>query len=219
MLAHHHSHKRNLRWVVLILTGTFITEYLGSVWANSQVLRADAFHMLSDVVAIVVSLIAIQIATRPNSDRYPFVLRRAEVFAALLNGLSLCVIVFEILREGLEAIHLQQSPASGLMMMVSLFAMVVNGFCVWIMHRADHAPGCTHGHNHSSNHSHGLNIRSAQLHLMGDLLGSMAAFAAAVIIRLGGPPFVDVIAAFAVAGILTWGAMRLLRASIRALLS
>jgi cobalt-zinc-cadmium efflux system protein len=172
--------------------------------------------MLSDVAAIMISLAAIHIATRPDAHKLPLLFRRAEVFAALINGLGLCGIVIEIVREGIEALSQKREPIGGLMMGVSLFAIATNSFCIWILHRG-HSHHHGRGHDHTKGHQ--LNIHSARLHLLGDMFGSIAAFIAAVVIRLGGPTNVDVIAAFVVAAILALGAFNLLRDSIRILIA
>jgi cation diffusion facilitator family transporter len=150
-----------------------------------------------DVLALGVSLGAMRLATTHPSSRFTFGLRRAEPLAAIVNGALVLAVAAEIVRDA------------------------VNCFSAWVLHGAMHVPGHSHGHAHHHQgdegeghaHDHGahLNLRGAWLHLLGDALGSVAAFVAGLLIRLGVTPLVDPIASLLVVVILLIGAMRLLR--------
>jgi cation diffusion facilitator family transporter len=236
--------------IVLVLIGAFFfVELIGAKIARSDVLEADAFHLLMDVFAIAISLFAMRVASRKPTSRFTFGLRRAEPLAALTNGVLVLGVAVELVRDAIEHLGTSTMPRSGVMLIVATAALVVNGINAWLLHGAmghghghhHHGHG-HHGHGHSghqhshSEHSHSehehehehgheedrelalerergrqLNLRGAWLHLLGDALGSLAAFIAGLAIRFGAPPIVDPIASFFVVAILVVGALRLLR--------
>lgn len=253
-------------WMVLLLIGAFfVVELVGAKIARSDVLEADAFHLLMDVLAIAISLFAMRVASRQPSSRFTFGLRRAEPLAALTNGIMVLGVAIELVRDAVEHLgsgHAAEGlvPFGGamiqrttLMLGIASAALVVNGLNAWLLHGAmghdHHGHGHAHGHHHHG-HAHGhdhhdhdhdhhhhdhdddhrhheldsrstpeevverghqLNLRGAWLHLVGDALGSLAAFVAGLAIRLGAPAFVDPLASFFVVAILVIGAFRLLR--------
>jgi cation diffusion facilitator family transporter len=212
--------------IVLVLIGAFFfVELIGAKIARSDVLEADAYHLLMDVFAIAISLGAMRIAGRAPSERFTFGLRRAEPLAALANGVLVLAVAVELVRDAIEHLGHSSTPRSGLMLAIATAALVVNALNAWLLHGAmghhGHSHG-HHGHSHHHDHAHGgehehidrghqLNMRGAWLHLLGDALGSFAAFVAGLAIRVGAPSFVDPIASFVVVAILVVGALRLLR--------
>lgn len=216
--------------MVLVMLGLFfVVELAGAKLAKSDVLEADAYHLLMDVFAIAISLGAIRLAKRAPSERFTFGLRRAEPLAALANGVLVLGLAVELVRDALEHLGTTAVPKTGLMLVVATAALVVNGLNAWLLHGAMHGH---HGHGHGEHHDHDhdhehhdhdheahghvdhghqLNLRGAWLHLLGDALGSVAAFVAGLVIRFGGPPVVDPIASLVVVAILVIGALRLLR--------
>lgn len=255
---------RRLLVVLVVIALFFVFELMGAKAAQSDVLEADAFHLLMDVFALGISLGAMRIASsRPNA-RFTFGLRRAESLAALVNGVLVIGVCIELVRDAIEDLGSHRMPKSGLMLIVASAALVVNGLSAWLLHgvmglhghghghdhghshghahgKHDHAHrDCGHDHDHAGHdhahhdhghdhahhdhadgdedegehpaaHAHHLNLRGAWLHLMGDALGSLAAFAAGLAIRMGAPPIVDPLASFLVVAILLVGAYRLLR--------
>lgn len=227
--------------IVLVLVGAFFfVELAGARIARSDVLEADAFHLLMDVFAIAISLVAMRVASRKPNARFTFGLRRAEPLAALTNGVLVLGVALELVRDAIEHLSQTSEPRSGVMLLVASAALLVNGINAWLLHGVlghGHAHGHAHDHHHEhahEGHAHGdhgddhdhahahedegtaarghqLNLRGAWLHLLGDALGSFAAFAAGLAIRLGAPPIVDPIASFLVVAILVVGALRLLR--------
>lgn len=252
---------------VLIVTSAFCgIKLFGASMAKSTVLHADALHLVLDIGALSMALLAMRIASRPPTERYPFGLRRIEPLAALANGLLVLVASGYIVQEGLESMRGGNEPVPAIMMGVSVVALLINGASAYLLHgamghgvgspaHAHHAHGpvetsdpparCAHGpHDHAADHDHdhahdraaapvsaaphahthhghadhSLNLRGALLHLVGDTLGALAAFATAVAIWLGAPRIVDPLASFLVAAILFVAAMRLLRDALRVLL-
>lgn len=232
---------RRLKMVLGLVGSFFVLELIGALWAESVVLQADALHLLMDVLALGVSLLAMRLAVRRPTPRYTYGLRRAEPVAAIFSGLLVLATTAGIVFEGVEALHGNASPRAGIMLAVALMALGVNGLSAWLLHDAiGHAHAHAHdpdnpddhggddGHDHGSGTSahahdrpaprrqgkargHALNLRGAWLHLMGDALGAIAAIGAALVIRFGGSPAADPIASFVVAAILLFGSLRLLR--------
>jgi cobalt-zinc-cadmium efflux system protein len=221
---------RRLKMVLGLVGGFFVLELTGAFWAESVVLQADALHLLMDVLALGVSLLAMRLAVRRPTPRFTYGLRRAEPVAAIFSALLVLATTAGIVFEGVEALKGRATPRAGIMLAVALMALVVNGLSAWLLHDAiGHAHGHAHdpdnpddheeGHEHEQKHEqtgkkaqgHALNLRGAWLHLMGDALGAIAAIAAALVIRFGGSGAADPIASFVVAGILLFGSVRLLR--------
>lgn len=220
--------------IVLCMIGAFFfVELIGARIAKSDVLQADAFHLLMDVFALAISLAAMRVASRKPNDRFTYGLRRAEPLAALTNGVLVLGVVAELTRDGIE--HLRgnsEGPQTTLMVGLAIAALIVNGINAWLLHGAmghgHHGHGHHHHHHGDAHHGHAehdhdhdahgavthgntLNLRGAWLHLLGDALGSAAAFLAGIAIKLGAPAIVDPIASFVVVAILFIGAIRLLR--------
>jgi cobalt-zinc-cadmium efflux system protein len=124
-----------------------------------------------------------------------------------------------IVAEGVEALRGRPAPRAGVMLVVALAALFVNGFSAWLLHGVigrtsseseDTSSASVHNReHHRHSHGHALNLRGASLHLMGDTLGALAAVAAALVVRFGGHPAADPIAGFAVAAILLVASTRL----------
>lgn len=218
--------------VLALVGGFFVLELGGALWAESVVLQADAAHLLMDVLALGMSLLAMRLAVRRPTARFTFGLRRAEPVAAIFSALLVLATTAGIVVEGVEALRGQTPPRATIMLVVAVMAILVNGLSAWLLHDSighahphahdpdnpddhaeaddphDHVPSSGAGHKA---HGHALNLRGAWLHLMGDTLGGVAALVAALIIRFGGSARADPIASFAVAAILLFGSLRLLR--------
>jgi cobalt-zinc-cadmium efflux system protein len=225
--------QRRLVLVLMITTTFFVVEFVGARISKSTAIRADALHLLMDVFALLMSLLAMRVSRLPPRGRYTYGYLRAEPLAALLNALLVLGTAVEITREGIEVLRGEDRPDPSSMLIVAALALVANGVSAWLIHGAmphghhDHDHGHSHDHGHGD-HDHGakkehqhrgqeLNLRGAWLHLMGDALGALAALVAAVVIRQGGPTAVDPIAGFLVAVILLFGGLRLVRDALRVL--
>jgi cation diffusion facilitator family transporter len=221
---------RRLSVVLVVVSLFFFLELAGALAARSKVLQADALHLLMDVLALGMSLVAMRLAVRRPTARFTFGLRRAEPVAAIFNAVLVLGASIEIVRDGVEGLSAPEPPKSGLMLIVAIAALFVNGISAWLLHGAIHH-GHDHGHGHAHDHAghghgngekrgrgHHLNLRGAWLHLLGDTLGSLAALVAAIMIRSGGPAIADPIGSFVVVGILLVGAVRLIRDAVLVLL-
>lgn len=204
---------RRLAMVIALVGGFFVLELGGAILADSVVLQADALHLLMDVLALGVSLLAMHLAVRRPTPRFTYGLRRAEPVAGIFSALLVLLTTMGIVVEGVEALRGHTPPNSGIMLVVAVMALFVNGLSAWLLHDA-----IGHGHAHAKVHGHTLNLRGAWLHLLGDALGALTAIGAALFIRFGGNAAADPIASFIVAAILLVGALRLLRDALHVLL-
>ena len=211
---------RRLLTVIALVGAFFVVELGGAIVADSVVLHADALHLLMDVLALGVSALAMRLAVRRPTPRFTYGLRRAEPVAAIFSSLLVLVTTTLIVVEAIGALYGRAAPRAGVMIVVALMALLVNGLSAWLLHDALESPhghahddrhGHAHGHSHGHAQGHALNLRGAWLHLLGDTLGAFAALVAALVIRYGGHPAADPIASFVVAAILFYGSLRLLR--------
>ena len=206
--GHSHAHEhdvgpRRLR-VVLALTATFmVAEVVGGVLSNSLALLADAGHMLTDAGAIALSLFAIRFARLPANDEKSFGYYRVEILAALINGAALLVIAGLIVLEAWRRFRVPEPIEGGLMLAVASLGLMVNLVAAWLLHGAAHES---------------LNVRGAYLHVLGDLLGSVGAIAAALVVLLTGWWPADAIISVLVAVLILRSAWILVRESVDVLL-
>ncbi|MEQ8396920.1 cation diffusion facilitator family transporter [Thalassobaculum sp.] len=173
-----HSHgggaTRNESRVALgacLTAGFMLAEVIGGAISGSLALIADAAHMLTDSIALIFAWAAFRIARRPATWRHSFGLERVQVLAALLNGLSLFGIAGWIVFEAVERYGQPVPILAGPMLVIAILGLLVNVTVFYILTTADRD---------------NLNIRGAILHVMGDLLGSVAAIIAAVVIMWTG---------------------------------
>jgi cobalt-zinc-cadmium efflux system protein len=175
--AHEHHHDGDEKsasriGIAALLTGGFMgVELAGGLIAGSLALIADAGHMLSDFGSLALAWIGFRMARRPADSKRTFGFRRFPVLAAFVNGLTLFAIVVWIVVEAIMRLNNPHPIEPGLMLWVAGAGLAVNIASFAVLHGADHD---------------NLNVRGALLHVMGDLLGSVAAIAAAVIIMYTG---------------------------------
>jgi cobalt-zinc-cadmium efflux system protein len=172
--GHGHAHVANERSVALaaVLTGVFmVAEIVGGVLSGSLALLADAGHMLTDFAALSLAWLGFRLVRQPADWRRTYGFDRFSVLVAFVNGIALFAIAGWIV---LEAVHRLSSPVQvtgGLMLSVASAGLIVNIVSFLILRTGD---------------SHNLNIRAAVLHVIGDLLGSVAAVVAALVILASG---------------------------------
>ncbi|HUA79936.1 MAG TPA: cation diffusion facilitator family transporter [Dyella sp.] len=153
----------------LVLTGCMmIVEVIGGWWSGSLALVADAGHMLVDTAALMLALFAVRVARRPADARRTYGYGRMEVLAGFVNALSQFVLVGFIVYEAIERFFKPVEILSGIMFGVAVVGLLVNVIVLRSLH----------GHAHDD-----VNIGAASLHVLGDLLGSVGAVAAALLVR------------------------------------
>lgn len=202
-----HSHSDgNMRRVILalILTACFmVVEVIGGILSGSLALLADAGHMLTDTMALGLAAVAFHVSKRPADRRLTFGYHRFQILAAFVNGLSLLLIVGWILFEAVQR-FLSPAEVQGQMMLVVAGAgLVVNIAAFLILHGADRD---------------NLNISAAVIHVAGDLLGSVAAIVAALVIIKTSWMMIDPILSVAVAMLILKSAWVLVKRSAHVLL-
>ncbi len=191
-------------WMVLAITSVFmLAEVVGGILSNSLALLADSGHMLADVGALALSLVAMRLALRPPSPERTFGYVRMEILAALVNGATLLVISGWIVWEALGRLGAPQEVDAPLMMAVATVGLIVNVIGAGLLH--------THADEN-------LNVRGAYLHVLGDLLGSIGAIGAGALILLTGWTPIDAIVSILIAALILLGAWRLVREATGVLL-
>ena len=207
--GHAHVHKadeKNLKRVMiaLVLTGTFmVVEVIGGIISGSLALLADAGHMLTDTMALALAAMAFKVSQRPPDGKLTFGYQRFQILAAFVNGLSLLAIVGWILFEAANRFIAPRDILGETMLVVAIAGLVVNVISFAVLHSGD---------------QENLNIRGAALHVAGDLLGSVAAIVAALVIIYSGWTMIDPILSVAVAGLILKSAWSLVKRSAHVLL-
>lgn len=163
------SRVRILMISFFIIVTYMIIEVLGGIWTNSLALIADAGHMLSDAVSLLISLLAMIIGGKAASKSKSYGYKRIEILAALLNGFTLIAISFYIFYEGFTRFKNPPEVASGGMLLIAFIGLLINILVAWMIYK---------GGDTKKN----INIRSAFLHVISDLLGSVGAILAALLI-------------------------------------
>ena len=203
---HGHAHGSNLRRVMiaLVLTGTFmVVEVVGGIISGSLALLADAGHMLTDTMALALAAMAFHVSKRPPDGRLTYGYQRFQILAAFVNGLSLLAIVGWILFEAVSRFISPRDVLGETMLVVAVAGLVVNLVSFTVLHTGD---------------QENLNIRGAALHVAGDLLGSIAAIVAAIVIIYTGWVPIDPLLSIAVAGLILRSAWSLVKRSAHVLL-
>lgn len=201
--SHGHDHvgsanRRRLVIAIAIIGTVFVVQAIGAIVSGSLALLADAGHMLSDVAALVIALVATIIAARPPSDRQTFGHRRVEVFAAFINAAILVgVVVYVVVEAFSRLLQPGEQHVEGLLMLVVAVIGALANLAALLVLRG--------GANST------INMRGAYLEVLGDLFGSVAVIIAAVVIMTTGFVAADAIASLAIAVLILPRAYSLLR--------
>lgn len=206
--GHDHGHdqavsRRRLAIALVITALFFFAEVIGGVLSNSLALLADAGHMLTDVGALALSLFVAWFSRQPAAPRKSYGHLRWEILAALLNGAVLLIASAWILWESVLRLRAPEPVVGGLMLAVATGGLLVNAASAWLLH----------GSAHQS-----LNLRGAYLHVLSDLLGSVAAILAALAIRQFGWLMADPIASILMTVLIVRAAWRLVHEAVDVLL-
>ncbi len=202
---HHHEHgaETRLLWAMLLTGGFMIAEVVGGVMSGSLALLADAGHMLTDSASLGLAWAAARTARRPADDLRTYGYHRAQVLAALINGVAFIAIVIWIAIEAVQRLMQPVHILGGMMLVVAGLGLLVNIGAFFLLHGGD-------GEN--------LNVQGAVLHVLGDLLGSGAAIVAAVVILFTGWSPIDPLLSILVAALILRSAWMLVRKSSHILL-
>ncbi len=200
--GHEHGHgggSERALLIALVLIGAFMfVEVVGGILSGSLALLADAAHMLTDFAALAMAFAAVRVARRPADPKRTYGFDRVTVLAAFVNGLTLVAVAGWIVIEAVRRLLSPEAVEGDLMLGVAIVGLLVNIAAFFVLTRAE-------GPN--------INLRAAALHVLGDLLGSVAAIAAAVVILLTGWMPIDALLSVAVAALILRSAVAILRES------
>jgi cobalt-zinc-cadmium efflux system protein len=201
--GHGHGHgtaaqaqRGRLAWVLGITATVLVAEIVGGLVSGSFALLADAGHMLTDAAGLLLALLATRLAARPATMRRTFGWQRAEVIAAMVNGMVVAAVGVVVLVEGIGRIAQPRPVQAGLMLAVALVGLAANAAGIALLHRGQ---------------GESLTVRGAYLEVLGDLLGSVAVVAAALVILATGQQRADGIASVLVGLVILPRAAVLLR--------
>lgn len=183
--------------LTLALTATYtVAEVIGGLLTGSLALLADAGHMLSDSGSIAVALVAIWLARRPATAKRSFGFKRAEILAALFNGVTLVAISIWIFIEAIDRFADPPAVLAGWMLAIAIGGVVINVAGALILVRGDRGS---------------LNVRAAMRHVIADLLGSVGVVVAAIVILATGWVYADPLISVVIGGLVaasSWGVLR-----------
>jgi cobalt-zinc-cadmium efflux system protein len=221
-MAHHHGHadgasgaardtppdqvraRSRALWIALGANGGFlVVQVLAGIAFGSLALIADSAHMASDVMALVVALIAQRLVLRPPSVRHTYGMLRAEVVAAQLNAVVLIAVSAWVIYEAIERFSSPSDVDALGVIVVGALGLLVNAVSAWVIRRAS-------GSN--------LNMRGAFLHLASDAAGSLGVVIAGVVIAATGEDWVDPLTSILITVLVLVATVQLLRDATRVLL-
>jgi cobalt-zinc-cadmium efflux system protein len=206
--SHHHhdvrsQNRRRLLLVLFLALGYAAIEFVGGLLTGSLALLADSLHMISDVAALALSLVAVWMASRPASDRRTFGNSRAEILAALANGLALAVIAVFISVHAIERFMTPRDVEGGGVMVVATGGLIINLVSLWIL---------------ETGRSESLNVRGAWLHIASDTLASVGVILAGLGIWAFGWVWLDPAVSIVVSVLVLFSAWHLIREALDVLM-
>jgi cobalt-zinc-cadmium efflux system protein len=195
--------RRALGAALMLVGGFTVVELAAGLLAGSLALLADAAHMLSDTGSLGLAFLAAWLSARPATPRRSFGFRRAEILAALFNGVTLVAVSIWIFVAAVGRLGDPPDVPGGWILAVGLAGLAVNAAAAWVLARAG---------------GESLNVRAALTHVIADLLGSAGVIAAGVIVLATGWRYADPIAALAIGVLVLVSSWRILRESVGILL-
>lgn len=209
-MGHGHEHgsemggsSRRLGAALLLAASYMTAEVVGGLYTGSLALLADAGHMLSDVAALALALVAMWLAGRPAPVRRTFGNHRAEVLAALANAVALVVIGVFVITEAVERLSSPPEVLAGPMLLIATGGLVVNVVALFILRGGQ---------------KESLNVRGAFLHVLADALGSVGAMTSGALIWGFDWRWADPVASFVIALLVLFSAFVLLRQTLAVLM-
>jgi len=204
--AHQHADRKEPRRVALALglaAVYMVAEALGGWWTGSLALLADAGHMVSDVFALSLTLVAFRLARRPATPQQTFGHHRTEILAALAHGLLLVAVALFVLSEAVERLGNPRDILGGPMLAIASGGLLVNLIAL----------GVLGGGRHDN-----LNVRGAWLHVLSDAVGSVGAITAALLVWIFDWAWADAVASIGIGVLVIYSAWSLLREAVAVLM-
>lgn len=204
MTAHRHRSLRKPAFasalgVTLVYAGV---ELAGGLWSGSLALMSDAGHMFSDALALALAAGAAWLARRPAGERHSYGWARAEVIGAMLNGLLMLPIIVVLVVEAVRRLIEPRPVIAGGVIVIAFFGLAINGIVAFMLSRS----------------AHSLNARAALIHVLGDLVSSLAALIAGAVIYVTGWVLIDPILSLVIAGLILMTTLQLLRDTLHVLM-
>jgi cobalt-zinc-cadmium efflux system protein len=201
--AHTHEPRRTPFLTALAITLAYAcVELAGGLWSGSLALASDAGHMFSDALALALAAGAAWLAKRPPGTKHSYGLERAEVIGASLNGLMMLAIIVVLVVEAVQRLLAPRPVAAAAVMAIAAIGLVVNAGVAFLLSRG----------------SDTLNVRGALIHVLGDLLSSIAALIAGAVVYATGWLLIDPILSIVIALLILASTLRLLRDTLHVLM-
>ncbi len=197
------TNRKALRVAIFVTASVMILEVVGGFLSNSLALLSDAGHMLTDLLALLLSLVALRLSTRPPSSTKTYGFYRTEILAALVNGTTLVLVSAYILYQAYQRLVVPQAVEVRTMLGVAALGLIANGVAAMAMAKAS---------------SENLNIRGAYLHVLGDAMSSLGVIVGGVVILLTAWYWVDPIISVLICLVILRGAVTLVKDSANILL-
>lgn len=208
-MGHHHHHStsqvrgKNLLIAIILNIAITLAQIIGGFLSGSLALLSDALHNLSDVISLAISFVANKLARKDASLKRTFGYKRAEIIAAFVNAATLIIIAVLLIIEAVERFRFPQEIDSGLVIWLSIIAILGNGFSVLLLKKDSKV---------------NMNMRSAYLHLITDFMASVAVLIGGLLMKFYQFYWVDSLLTFAIALYLIIVGYDLLRSSTRVLM-
>jgi len=204
---HHHGHGdlkgRNLFISIFLNVIITVAQVIGGILSGSLSLLSDALHNFSDVISLIISYIANRLSKKEASLHRTFGYKRAEILAAFINAATLIIVAILLIFEAFERFRNPQDIESNLVIWLSLLGIVANGFSVLLLKNDAHA---------------NMNMRSAYLHLLTDMMASVAVLIGGILMKYYQVYWVDSLLTLAIALYLIWMGFDLLKESTKVLM-
>ncbi|MBN2667313.1 MAG: cation transporter [Bacteroidales bacterium] len=199
----HHRHEisgKNLGLAIFLNVFMTIAEAAGGIVSGSIALMSDAAHNFSDVISLIISWVANRLSRREATLTRTFGFRRSEILAAFINSATLIIVSIVIIIEAVKRISSPEEVSAGIMIWMAVASLIVNGLSALVLHRDSRE---------------NMNMRSAYLHLFGDMLTSVAVLAGGLAVRYMGWNWADSIISVAIALYLLWLSRGIFVSSLR----
>lgn len=203
--SHHHHDMKDKNLLISILLNIVITvaQVIGGLLSGSLSLLSDALHNFSDVLSLVVSYVASKLSKKKASEHRTFGYKRAEILAAFINASTLIIVAIILIKEAVIRFQNPKAIESNLVIFLALLAIAGNGFSVLLLKK-----------DADSN----INIKSAYIHLLTDMLASVAVFIGGILMKYYQLFWVDSLLTFLIALYLIWVGLDLLKTSTKMLM-
>lgn len=207
MGKHHHHHEdlkgRNLVISIFLNIVITLSQVIGGFWSGSLALLSDALHNFSDVLSLVVSYVALKLSKNKATYAKTFGYKRAEIMAAFINASSLVIVAIFLIIEAYKRFISPQEIKADLVIWFSLLGIVANGFSVLLLKKDS---------------QDNMNMKSAYIHLLSDMLASIAVLIGGLLMRYYALYWIDPLLTFIIAVYLIYMGYDLIKASVRVLM-